>query len=149
MAEATRIETGPLALVVFSGAFERVHYALAMAAAALASNRPVTLFFAMEATRALARPGPDGHPGWAGLATEHSGQSAAEIDAALRAKGIAGFEDLLLACVGLGAKTMVCEMGLRALDLAPDALRDDVPLRPGGLVTFLAEIGGDGATMFI
>lgn len=149
MAEATRTETGPLALVVFSPAFERVHYALAIAAAALACNRPVTLFFAMAATRALARPAADGTPGWAGLATEQSGQSAPEIDSALRAKGIAGFEDLLAACVGLGASVMVCEMGLRALDLTPDALRDDVPLRPGGLVTFLGEIGGAGAPMFI
>lgn len=149
MAEATRPAAGPLALVVFSGTFERVHYALAIAAAALACNRPVTLFFAMTATRALARPGPDGLAGWAGLATEQGGQTASETDSALRAKGIAGFEDLLAACVGLGAKTMVCEMGLRTLGLSPDGLRDDVPLRPGGLVSFLAEIGGDGATMFI
>ncbi|SEH64468.1 DsrE family protein [Magnetospirillum fulvum] len=149
MAEATRTETGPLALVVFSGGFDRVHYALAIAAAALACNRPVTLFFTMEATRALARPGPDGRPGWAGLTAGPSGQSAFDHDEALRAKGIAGFEDLLAACVALGASVMVCEMGLRAIGLGLDALRDDVPLHPGGLVTFLTEIGGDGATMFI
>ena len=34
-----------LSLVVFSGDFEKVHYAFAMASAALAINVPVTLFF--------------------------------------------------------------------------------------------------------
>jgi len=149
MAEAARTGTGPLVLVVFSPAFERVHYALAIAAAALACNRPVTLFFAMAATRALTRADADGTPGWAGLGSDQSGQSPVEIDSAQRAKGIAGFEELLAACAGLGASVMVCEMGLRALDLAPTALRDDVSLRPGGLVTLLGEIGGDTATMFI
>jgi len=149
MAEPGRTETGPLALVVFSGGYERVHYALAMAAAALACNRPVTLFFTMGACRALERETPEGRPGWTGLTTEQSGQTPSDLDAAFRAKGIAGFEDLLAACVALGASVMVCEMGLRALDLASDSLRDDVPIRSGGLVTFLAEVRADGTTLFI
>ncbi|CCG42620.1 DsrE family protein [Magnetospirillum molischianum] len=149
MTEADRPETGALALVVFSGEFEKVHYALAMAAAALACNRAVTLFFTMAATRALERSAADGHPGWAKLATGQSGQTAPDIDTAFRARGIAGFEDLLAACVALGAQVMVCEMGLRALDLGQDTLRSDVPLRPGGLVTFLAEVRADGTALFI
>ena len=36
-----------LSLVVFSGSFEKVHYALVMASAALASGREATLFFTM------------------------------------------------------------------------------------------------------
>lgn len=149
MAEPTRGEARPLALVVFSGGFDRVHYALAIAAAALACDRPVTLFFTMEAARALARPGPDCGPGWAALAAAPDGQTAVAQDSALRAKGIAGFEDLLAACVALGASVMVCEMGLRAIGLGLDALRDDVPVRPGGLVTFLGGIDGGTATMFV
>jgi peroxiredoxin family protein len=139
---------GHLSLVVFSGAFDRVHYALAIAAAALASGRPVTLFFAMGATRALERPDAEGRPGWARLTSAAGEPSPTESDAAFRAKGLAGFEDLLSACVALGAKAMVCEMGLRALDLAPDALRADVPIQPGGLVTFLAE-AETGAMLFV
>ena len=42
-----------LSLVLFSGSYDKVHYALAMAAAALASNTPATLFFTMGAARAL------------------------------------------------------------------------------------------------
>jgi hypothetical protein len=36
---------------------------------------------------------------------------------------------------------MVCEMGLRALDLEAQALRADVPIREGGLATLLG-LGG-------
>jgi hypothetical protein len=36
---------------------------------------------------------------------------------------------------------MVCEMGMRALGLAPDALRADLDLRPGGLASLLARGG--------
>ena len=42
-----------LAVILFSGAFDRVHYALIMAAAGAAIDRPVTLFFTMEACRVL------------------------------------------------------------------------------------------------
>ena len=42
-----------LSVIVFSGDYDRVHYALAMASAAAATNRAVTLFFTMAATRAL------------------------------------------------------------------------------------------------
>ena len=38
-----------LAIIVFSGDYDRVHYALAMASAAAAVSRPATLFFTMGA----------------------------------------------------------------------------------------------------
>lgn len=123
-----------LSLVVFSGEFDRVHYALAMAAAAAATNRPVTLFFTMGAARALV----DWHtlPG-------------AEADAELRARGIGGFDELLEACVALGATVMVCEMGLKALGIDPASLRADLPITPGGIVTFLADASKGGGMLFI
>jgi peroxiredoxin family protein len=44
---------------------------------------------------------------------------------------------------------LVCEMGLRAMDLERQALRDDVPVEAGGVVTFLNDASGDGAMLFI
>ena len=40
-----------------------------------------------------------------------------------------------------GVEILVCEMGLRALDLPAQALRDDVPIRAAGLATLLG-LGG-------
>lgn len=126
-----------LSLVVFSGDYARVHYALTMAAAAVASNKPATLFFTMGAARAL-----EGKGGWKTL------PGAAE-DAERMAKGLAGFEEMLEACAALGVTFMVCEMGLKALGMDAAQLRDDVPLTQGGLVTFLADASKDGGMMFV
>ena len=136
-----------LSIIVFSGAFERVHYALATAAAAAAIDTPATLFFTMEATRALAKGGADA-PGWHALPTEH-GEAAVERDATNRERGVAGFEELLESCVALDVQFLVCEMGLRAVALEAAALRDDVPVREGGLVTFLTDASATGAMLFI
>ena len=40
-------------------------------------------------------------------------------------------------------------MGLRAIALEAAALRDDVPYREGGLVTFLTDASATGAMLFI
>ena len=58
-------------------------------------------------------------------------------------------ETLLSACVEMDVAFMVCEMGLRARGLEAMPLRDDVPVRPGGLVTFLNDASKDGAILFI
>ena len=52
-----------LSLIVFSGDYDRVHYALITASAAAATDRQVTLFFTMGATRALLDTDADGAPG--------------------------------------------------------------------------------------
>ncbi len=132
-----------LSIVVFSGDFERVHYALAMAAAAASVDRPTTLFFTMESIHALAPRGADGRHGWTALA------GACEHDAALTERGVGGFEELFDACVGLGVRIMVCDMGLRAIGLTEESLRQDLPYQSGGIVTFLNDAGADGAMLFI
>jgi len=137
-----------VSIVVFSGGFERVHYALATAAAAVASNVPATLFFTMGAARALCAAGADGLPAWHRLPVEE-GAGAAETDAMFRGRGIAGFEELLDACVALGVRFMACEMGLKALAIDPADLRSDIPLAAGGLVTFLADASKHGAVVFV
>ncbi|WP_142849403.1 DsrE family protein [Telmatospirillum sp. J64-1] len=138
-----------LSLVIYSGDFDKIHYALAMAAAALATNIPATLFFTMGAARALAAPGPDGRPGWQGLPTSGGTQDGAAMDEDFAAKGIGRFEELLSACTALGGKIMVCEMGLRAIGMEAASLRQDVPIEPGGLVTFLSDASRDGSIVFV
>ena len=62
----------PLALIIQSGAVDRVHYALLFAAGALAMGRDVTLFFTMAGCRAF--------NGVAALLPAEDGTSAAACD---------------------------------------------------------------------
>ena len=136
-----------LSLVVFSGGFDRVHYALAMAAAAAAIGRPVTLLFAGRSLPTLIEG--EATPGWHGLDAADDGSPPVLRDGALVARGVGGLEEMLTACAALEVTVMVCEMGLRALGLPPDiALRADVPHRIGGLVGFLAAAEG-GSLLFV
>jgi peroxiredoxin family protein len=132
-----------LSLVVFSGDFERVHYALVLAAGAIASNKPVTLFFTMGAAKALMK-----EQGWTRLPSSEA-SSASAMDKLFAERGIGTFEELLAACETLGVVFMVCEMGLKALGLDAADLRGDITIKPGGVVTFLADASKDGTMMFI
>lgn len=116
---------GGLSLIIRSGDYESVHYALALASAALAVNKPAVLFFTMKGLRALAGP-PPGLDDWG-------------RDALMRERGIGDFETLLQACVELGGRFIVCEMGLRALGIDRSTLRTDIPFTVAGIVTLLEE----------
>lgn len=116
---------GGVSVILRSDDYESVHYGLALAAAALAVNRPAVLFFTMGGIRALQGPPPPLRD-W-------------ECDARNRARGVGDFETLLLACVELGARLIVCEMGLRSLDIDRTSLRADVPFTVAGIVTLLEE----------
>lgn len=141
-------EPDKLSLVVFSGTFEKVHYALVMASAAAAVNKPVTLFFTMAAARALLADR-NGAPGWHGLAREPDGPPSVERDRQFARDGVATFDELLEACLAFGVRIMVCEMGLRAMGWSRADLRADLPVEEGGVVTFLADASRDGAMLFI
>lgn len=141
--------TKPLSIVVFSGGFDRVHYALVMASAAAATNRRVTLFFTGRALRTLVHEEEPGVRGWHDLDPADDGSSPVERDRFFAARGIARFEELLEACVAMRVRIIACEMGLRVLGLPPGAaLRPDVPAVTAGVVTFLAE-SGDGTILHI
>ena len=116
---------GGLSIIVRSGKYEDAHYALAMAAAALAVNKPAVLFFTMSGIHALMGPPPP-LEGW-------------DRDAQNRQRGVGDFETLLQACVELGARFIVCEMGLRSLGIDRAGLRPDVPFTVAGIVTLLEE----------
>lgn len=116
---------GGISVILRSDDYESVHYGLALAAAALAVNKPAVLFFTMGGIRAL-----QGSP---------PALCAWERDALNRARGVGDFETLLQACVELGARLIVCEMGLRSLDIDRASLRADVPFTVAGIVTLLEE----------
>jgi peroxiredoxin family protein len=139
-------DAGPLRVLLLSGTFERVHYALAIATTAAALDRPVTLFVTLAGLRAFLTEDAAGRPGWAGLPLgaelAEPGLSDGEaLDGRYRARGIGGFEELLEGCGALGVEIMICEMGLRGLALDATRLRRDLPIRAGGLATLLAKGG--------
>ncbi len=139
-----------LSIIIFSGSLDKIHYAMAMAAAAAAGDTPATMFFTMEACRALEKQDDDGIWPWQRMPVSMSAiRQGGEIDDGFKSRGIANFEELLESCVELKVKFMVCEMGLRALDMKADNLRDDVPITVGGLVTFFNDASGDGSMVFI
>jgi peroxiredoxin family protein len=120
-----QVSGGGLSIIVRSGKYEDAHYALAMAAAAVAVNKPAVLFFTMSGIHALMGP-PPVLDDW-------------ERDALNRQRGVGDFETLLQACVELGVRFIVCEMGLRSLAIDRTTLRADVPFTIAGIVTLLEE----------
>ncbi len=144
-----------LSLVVYSGNFHRVHYALVMASAAAAVGTPATLFFTMEAARFLAKPRTDGTPGWRNLPADLAAGNAADVPSAgavdddYARRGVASLEELLLACAAFGVTFMVCEMGLKVIGLEAAALRADLNIAEGGVVSFLADASAQGTMLFI
>lgn len=125
-----------LSILVMDGSYDRVHYALVVASAGAAIGRPATLLFTGKALYALCRQAPGGGAGWHGLATS-GGTTAAETDQILHARGVADFETLLSACAELGVRFLACETGLRANDLTPSQLREDITIELAGVVSFL------------
>lgn len=138
-----------LSIIVYAGTYDKVHYALVMAAAAAAIGRPVTLFFTMGACRALGSPAANREPAWRKLPMSEGGGTGGDKDDAYAEMGVATFEELLDSCIQFGVTFMVCEMGLRAMGLEEEPLRDDIPLQKGGVVTFLNDASKDGAVFFI
>jgi peroxiredoxin family protein len=139
---ADKLGQGSLALIVLDGSYERVHYALAMAASAAAIGRKVILFFTNHGLHALMRTR-EGAPGWHRLRADADGRSAHTQDQARIAAKVGGFDELLAACVELGARLMACEMGLRNARLSVEDLRPDLPIEVSGLVTLYADMPAD------
>ena len=137
-----------LNFVIVSALYERVHYAMVMASAAVATGRKVRLFFTMGALKALTR-GTQERPGWHSLSSASGGLNPMDQDRAFAESGIATFEELLQATAALGGELMVCEMGMRAIGLSHGDLRSDVAIAQGGVVTFLEAVEGSGPILFV
>ena len=127
-----------LSIVVFDGHVERVHYALVMASAAAAIDRPVRLLFAGAAIVTLL---PDG---WQQL-----GGDPAAVMERLRSRGIAELPALIEACHALGVRFMACELAVRAAGLEHAAADGTLGADCVGFATFLAGAPADGALIFV
>ena len=146
-----------LSLIIYSGAFAKVHYALVLASAAAAVGTPATLFFTMDAAKFLQKPLADGTPGWrllparpaGGVPADDEDPASGAADDDYGKRGVVTFEELLSACAAFGVTFMVCEMGLRVIGLEASALREDLTIAKGGVVSFLADASEHGAMLFI
>lgn len=113
-----------LGVLLLSGSHERAHYALVLATAAAAVGRRVVVFATNAGCRALM--------------TDWSGLDGADRDAAIRARGVAGLDELRDAAVELGVRLIACEAGLRAEGFSDATLMQGVSV--AGAVTFLSEV---------
>lgn len=120
------VPSEPLGILLISGNHERAHYAFVLATGAAAVGRDVTLFATNHGCRALLAD-------WSSL--EDAGR-----DAIIRARGVAGLEELRAAASDLGVRLIACDAGLRMAGLDPANLAPDVEL--AGVVTFLAASSG-------
>jgi peroxiredoxin family protein len=111
--------------MLLSGAHDRAHYAFVLASGAAALGRSVVVFATNAGCHAL-------FVDWSGL------QDAAR-DAAVRAAGVAGLEELRDATRELGARLIACEAGLRAERLDAAGLMPGVEV--AGVATFLSAVG--------
>jgi peroxiredoxin family protein len=145
------IEQSPdkLSIVIYDHHYDKVHYALVMASAAAAIGRPVTLFFTMGACEMLRTESENGEPAWAHMPLSDEDGDGAVRDLFYSRTGIATMEELIEACIALGVKVLVCEMGLRAKGLENSALRPDLTIERSGVVTFLNDASKDGAVILI
>jgi peroxiredoxin family protein len=145
----TNASPDKISIVIYDHHFDKVHYALVMAAAAAAIGKSVTLFFTMGASQALLKEGPKALPAWSKMPLSDEDGTGFERDLSYKQNGVAQFEELLEACVTLGIKFMVCEMGLRTKGIKNNTLRLDLSIEVSGIVTFLNDTSSSGVTIFI
>ncbi|MBV8911407.1 MAG: DsrE/DsrF/DrsH-like family protein [Acetobacteraceae bacterium] len=114
-----------LGILLISGTHERAHYAFVLAAGAAAIGRRVILFATNEGCRAMLRD-------WSSL-------DGAGRDAQVRARDVAGLEELRDAAVELGAQLLACDSGLVMAGLDAAGLLPGVEV--AGVPRFLSEVG--------
>lgn len=117
--------TDPLGLLLLTGTHERAHYAFMLAVAAAAIGRPVIIFASNDGCRALARD-------WSSL-------TDATRDETIRARGVAGLDELRAAAAELGVRLLVCEAGLLMAGLSAELLLPGVEVT--GIPSFLVAAG--------
>ena len=136
-----------LNIIIFSEFIDRIHYGLTIATASKAINQDVTLFFSMKSISALTQD--NNEPGWIKLRTEN-GDSAKKYLENLIEKKIVTVEELITICIDLDIKFMICEMGMKFLDLNKNDLRKDITYIEGGLLSILDQSeNSDSRLLFI
>lgn len=144
MADTSTQPIEKLSLVIASGTFEKVHYALVMAAGAAAIGIPVTAFFTMGACVTVLE-----GEGWRQLPSEEDTMSATNRDSDFAKKGVATMDELIESCHELGVTFLVCEMGLRAEGLEDKPSLPSLSVERTGVVTFLNNASPNGSIVYI
>lgn len=116
----------PLGILLISGGHERAHYAFVLAAGAAAMGRRVCVFATNAGCHAVLRD-------WSGLGD-------AARDAAVRAAGVAGLDELRDAAAELGVALLACEAGLLMAGLEGAPLWRGVEV--AGVPAFLSATAG-------
>ncbi|MDH3335380.1 MAG: DsrE/DsrF/DrsH-like family protein [Rhodospirillaceae bacterium] len=148
MNESTNMDgVEKLSLIVHSPDIGKIHYALVLAAGAAAINKPVTMFFTMGASTVLSKNNGDVAP-WHSMPA-NGFANGLEMDNSLKQRAMADFQTLFQACIDLGVRFMVCEMGLLFAKIEQTDLRDDINIEITGVVTFLNDASKDGSIIFI
>lgn len=124
-------DPGTLGVLLLSGEYERAHYAFMLAVAAAAVGRRVVLFATNDGCHALALD-------WSGL--RGPGRPAAERDGEVRARGVAGLDELRAAAGELGVTLSVCDSGLRMSGVTAGELVAGVEVT--GIPAFLSATSG-------
>ncbi len=135
-----------LNIIIHSEFIDKIHYGLTLATASRALDYSVIVFFAMKSIYVLTDI--KKNLGWTKLNTEN-GTSAITFDNDLKGKNITSFEELLEMCQDLEIKFMICEMGMKFLDLNSADLRKDIKYSDGGLVTFFEKSNDNNSILFI
>jgi uncharacterized protein len=117
--------TDVLGVLLISGMYERAHFGFVLATGAAALGRRVTMFATNEGCHAMLL-------NWEGLAD-------AGRDEVVRARGVAGLDELRAVAGELGVRLLVCEAGLRAADLLEARLLQGVEVV--GVASFLEAVG--------
>jgi peroxiredoxin family protein len=136
----------PLSVLLYTGSFDKIHYALALASAGAAIGRKTEVFVTMGACKAFAYRH-DKTKRWDTLPLSNSMDSIAvtspkELNSYYRSQDIATFDELLQACIDLGVRFAICEMGLRAMGITEEFLLPECQFTISGLATFLRESQG-------
>ena len=138
-----------LSIIIYDHHFDKVHFALVLASGASAVGQAATIFFTMGACQALLEPNENALPGWAKMPLSDKNGSGADQNAQYKEAGIATFEELIEACKSFKVKFIVCEMGIKAMEMEHSSLRKDLEIESGGVVSFLYDASKDGAMLFI
>ncbi|MBN2196293.1 MAG: DsrE/DsrF/DrsH-like family protein [Polyangiaceae bacterium] len=161
----SRAEANRLAMVVFSGEFDRVLAAFLIATGAAASGVSVTMFFTFWATAALRRTRssvekdltgrlfgwilPRGSRSLPMSKLNLAGLGPAVIRQLMRRKGIAPLDEMIFLAGELGVEVRVCEMSMGLLGLRREELVDYPGLSTCGVATFIETATSGRVSLFI
>ena len=161
-----RAPENKLAMVVFSGALDKVLAALVLATGAVAMGMDAVLFFTFWGTPVLRDKNKTvkgknlmgnmfGTMLPKGAADVHlsqmkmGGLGTAMMKSLMKKKNVASLEEMLGLAEELGVRIVICEMSMDLMGFKREEMIDYKHLEFGGVAKFLEEAGGSKVQLFI